>query len=379
MTTGRVAYMPSPGTVELREYEVPEPGPGAVLLKTLLAGVCGSEIHMFGGKHSVLSSVALGHEIVGEVAALGAGVDTDRSGEPLAVGDRVSVTYFRTCMACPACGRQELASCERAYDGWLRSPDEFPHFIGTMSTHYYVDPRQWIYKIPANVPTIAAASANCALSQMVAAIERSAVRPGESIVIQGVGGLGLYGCALAHERGAHVVALDRVPARLARAQEFGAHAVIDMNDFATAEERAERVRELVGRQGADVVMGVAGVPDTFVEGIALARPAGRYVEVGNVLPGVNVTFDIGTLTRRGVTVIPVLRYEPRHLREALAFLSRNIDRYPLASMLDGTYSLDQVKQAIEDSRDRKVTRAAIAPGEQAAALRSDQRRAGDDS
>ena len=108
MTTGRVAYMPSPGTVELREYEVPEPGPGAVLLKTLLAGVCGSEIHMFGGKHSVLSSVALGHEIVGEVAALGAGVDTDRSGEPLAVGDRVSVTYFRTCMACPACGRQEI-------------------------------------------------------------------------------------------------------------------------------------------------------------------------------------------------------------------------------------------------------------------------------
>jgi D-arabinose 1-dehydrogenase-like Zn-dependent alcohol dehydrogenase len=353
--------MPEPGAIDIREYELPEPEPGAALLRTAVAGICGSELHMFHGRHAVLKSVVLGHEIVGEVVSLGADLEADRAGAPLAVGDLVTATYFQACMGCRACELGEPRLCERGYEHWLRSPDEPPHFIGTLATHYYVGPHQWIYKLPANVPPIAAASANCALAQMVAAIDRSGVGAGESIVIQGLGGLGLYGTALAHERGAHVIGVDSVPGRLARAADFGAAAVVDLHEHPTPQARAERIRELLGGEAPDVVMGVAGVPDTFLEGTALVRPGGRYVEVGNVLPGSEISFDLGALVRRAVSVLPVIRYEPAQLGEALAFLSRNLDRYPLASMLDRTYPLDEVQTALDDASAHRVTRAAIVP------------------
>src|SRR5882757_475938 len=95
--TGRLAYMTAPNEVEVREYPIPSPGPGCAVLETLLAGVCGSEIHMFHGHHPLQKSIVLGHEIVGRVDALGEGLEHDGAGEPLAVDDIVSVTYFQFC------------------------------------------------------------------------------------------------------------------------------------------------------------------------------------------------------------------------------------------------------------------------------------------
>jgi D-arabinose 1-dehydrogenase-like Zn-dependent alcohol dehydrogenase len=93
----------------------------------------------------------------------------------------------------------------------------------------------------------------------------------------------------------------------------------------------------------------------------MVRPGGRLIEVGMVLPGNEVTIDLGALARGGVSVIPSHRYEPRHLQEALGFLSRNADRLPFEAMIDAIYPLEEVGQAIEDSAARKVTRAAIRP------------------
>lgn len=358
---GQVAYMPSPGEVELRDYEVPRPGPGAILLKTIVAGVCGSEIHMFEGRHPVLRSVILGHEIVGEIAELGEGVQTDRAGAELHVADHVSVTYFRSCMKCPACARQEFGWCETALDRWLQPPEVPPHFCGTMATHYYVDPGQWVFKLPDNVTPAMAAAANCALAQVVNAVERAEVKPGDSAVVQGAGGLGLYTVGLLKERGAQVISIDSIPLRLERAREFGADHVIDMREHDTTQARREQLVQRLGTDGADVAIDVSGNVAAFVEGIGLVRAGGRLIEVGMVLPGQQVSFDLGAMTRRGVSVIPVLRYEPRHLQEALAFLSRHAGRLPLEEMIDASYGLEEVQQAIADSAARKVTRAAVWP------------------
>jgi L-iditol 2-dehydrogenase len=360
-TTGRLAYMPTPGQVEIREYPIPLPGPGGAVLETLMAGVCGSEIHIFHGNHPLQSSIALGHEIVGRVVALGEGLERDGAGEPLAVGDEVSVTYFRACGQCQACARGELAWCERSLVGWVRSPDEDPHFVGTMGTHYHVDPRQSIFKLPSNVTPRMAAAANCALAQVVAAVEAARVEPGQRVVVQGAGGLGLYAVALLKERGATVVSIDGVDLRLERAKAFGADWVVDFKEHDTVEGRRQRIGELIGRGGADAVMDMTGNTAAFPEAIGLVRPGGRLIEVGMVLPGNEVTIDLGALARGGVTVIPSHRYEPRHLHDALGFLSRNADRLPFEEMIDAVYPLDRVADAIEDSAARKVTRAAIAP------------------
>lgn len=358
---GTVAYMPSPGEVEYREYDLPAAPAGGMLLETTVAGVCGSEIHIFEDRHPVLKSVCLGHEIVGRVAELGAGVGADTAGMPLAVGDSVSVTYFRACRSCPACGRGEFALCAKALEGWLSDPEDEPHFFGTMSSHYVVDPRQWVFKLPDNVPPAVAASANCALAQVMNGLERLALKAGETLVVQGCGGLGLYSVALAKERGARVIAVDGVAARLERAVEFGAEETLDLGAFDGPAARVAAVRELTAGEGADAAIDVTGAPPAFGEGIEMLRPGGRLAEVGLVLTGAEATFDLGGMARRGITIVTAVRYEPRHLRESLEFLSRNVDRLPLDLMIDGHYDLDHVEEAIVDSADRKVTRAAVFP------------------
>ena len=346
--------MVEPGRLEIREYELPELPDGALLVRTRAAGVCGSELHMFAGHHP-LKSMVMGHEIIAEVTERSRR-SHDSAGEPLDVGDRVSIVYFLTCESCRACARGELELCENAYRNWRQSPDVAPHFTGTHGTHYYVDPKQWLFKVPDNVPDLVAASANCGLTQVWAGIERAQLRPGESLVIQGAGGLGLYATAIAKERGARVIVVDAVESRLASATAFGADAVVSMAELDGVPARVARVQELSGGEGADVGLEVAGVPDAVTEGVQLVRSGGRYIEIGNVTPGPAISLDIGGLTRRAVSIIPVIRYKPWMLREALQFLSRNIDRLPFDRLLDAQYPLDRLADALEDAGARRVTR-----------------------
>jgi L-iditol 2-dehydrogenase len=352
--TGRVAYMAEPGRLEIREYELPELPDGALLVRTRAAGVCGSELHMFAGHHP-LKSMVMGHEIIADVTERSRR-SRDSAGEPLDVGDRVSIVYYLTCASCRACARGEFELCENAYRNWSQSPDVAPHFTGTHGTHYYVDPKQWLFKVPDNVPDLVGASANCGLTQVWAGVERAQLRPGESLVIQGAGGLGLYATAIAKERGARVIVVDVVESRLASATAFGADAVVSMAELDSVAARVERVRELTGGEGADVGFEVAGVPGAVTEGIQLVRNGGRYIEIGNVTPGAEIGLDIGGLTRRAVSIIPVIRYKPWMLREALRFLSRNIDRLPLDRLPDAQYPLDRLGEALEDAAARRVTR-----------------------
>jgi threonine dehydrogenase-like Zn-dependent dehydrogenase len=357
MATGRLAYMPEPGRLEFRDYELPDVAEGAVLLRTVAAGVCGSELHVWGGHHPMKEGV-LGHETVGEVTDRCRRA-TDSAGVPLAEGDRVTAPFFQTCLRCPACSRGELNLCHHAYDVWYQHPDLFPHFVGTHSTHYYVSPTQWLYHVPENVPSAIAASTNCGLTQVWAGIEQAGLRPGEHLVVQGAGGLGLYAIAVAKERGITVSVIDSVPGRLETAAAFGADVCISMSEHASVEERVELVQSLTGGEGADCVLEVAGVPAAFAEALALVRKGGRVVEIGNVTPGTTQPFDIGDLTRRSIRIIPVIRYQPWQLKEALDFLSRNVDRVPFASLLDAEYPLERLEEALEDSMARTVNRAVV--------------------
>lgn len=92
---GRVAALVGPERVEIKSFDVPEPEPGAVVTKVRRANTCDSEVHIYHHHHPLLRECVLGHEFVGEVAALGEGVTTDYAGEAVAVGDRLA-PYYRT-------------------------------------------------------------------------------------------------------------------------------------------------------------------------------------------------------------------------------------------------------------------------------------------
>lgn len=361
---GKVAALVGPEDVSVREFDVPEPGPGAILAKVRRANICGSEVHIFHFHHPLIRECVLGHEFVGEISALGEGVTTDYAGNPVEVGDRIIAPYFLTCRKCPACLRGDFNLCQRAYDFWSNPSEKEPHFTGAFATHYYVQPEQYFYKVPDEVPDRTVAGANCGLSQVLFGLEKIGVSTGDSLVIQGAGGLGLYAAAIGRDMGAQVIMVEGIPERVELARRFGAEEIVDMSEHATPEERVERVKELTRGYGADVVLEVTGVPNAFVEALQFARPGGGVVEIGNVNVGEEheVSLAPGLITRKALRVQGVVRYQPWYLHRALRFLERKHKDHPFAELTDREYSLEEVGEAIGLEEAKKVARPAVVPG-----------------
>jgi threonine dehydrogenase-like Zn-dependent dehydrogenase len=361
MGIGRVAALRGPEQVEVASYEVPDPEPGAVVLAVTRANVCGSDVHQFHWESLALREAALGHEFVGHVVAIGEGVTTDFAGAPVRIGDRVVAVYYLTCLRCPACLRGELGSCQNAISAWAANPDKAPHFNGGFATHYYVRPGQYFYVVPDEVDDTTVAGANCGLAQMIFTLDRIGIAAGETLVIQGAGGLGLYAAAVAHERGAQVIAVDGVADRLDLARRFGADDVVDLIEVRSVAERAAIVRDLTGGAGADAVLEVAGVPAAFPEAIELVRSGGRVATVGNINAEAAVSVVPGLITRKGLTIRGVLRYDPWYLHRAVQFLARRRHDHPFDALTDRSYPLDDVVDALRAGESHQVARVAIVP------------------
>jgi threonine dehydrogenase-like Zn-dependent dehydrogenase len=361
MSQGRIAALVGPEKVEVKSFPVPDPEPGAVVLAVRRANVCGTDVHQFHYESLALRDAGLGHEFVGEIVALGDGVTTDYAGAPVAVGDRVVPVYYLTCHRCPPCLRAEFNLCQNGLASWAIAPDVAPHFRSGFATHYYVQPGQYFYKVPDEVDDATVAGANCGIAQMLFVLDRVDVRAGETLVIQGAGGLGLYAAAVAHERGVHVVVIDGVAERLDLARQFGADLTINLADHPTMEDRVVAVNEATGGIGADVVLEVTGVPASFVEAVHLARVGGRVASVGNLNADNAVTIAPGIVTRKSVTIMGVLRYDPWYLHRAVEFLSRRHDKHPFEALSDRSFTLDEVEDALRAGESRSVARVAIVP------------------
>jgi threonine dehydrogenase-like Zn-dependent dehydrogenase len=337
-----------------------------MIVRVATANVCGSDLHYWRGdidlaRFGLQGGTVLGHEMTGRVHALGAGRTKDSAGRPLAEGDRVVYRYFVPCGRCAACLRGQSAACGANAGFQMRASDEPPHFVGGFADYYYVGPAQTVFVVPDGVPDQLVAGANCALAQVIQGFERVALRMGESVVIQGAGGLGIYATAVAKWMGAaNVIVIDGVADRLALAREFGADSTIDMTEYADGRARATRGRDL-NAGGADVVVEVVGFPDAFGEGIGLLGQGGRYVEIGNISPGLTLTFDPAMLTLGNKTVHGVAFYEPASLLKAISFLDAAQDRFPFAKLLGTPYALDAINDAFADSESRRVARASVVP------------------
>ena len=353
--------------MEIKEYPVPEPEPGAILIKVSRANICGSDLHQWRGDLNLTALGAplpaiLGHEMTGTVAKLGEGVLTDSAGQPLAVGDRVVYRYFRPCGPCRACLRGEDAACPIAPLAVVSPCEEPPHFLGGFADYYYLRPNQTVLKVPDDLTDDMVAPANCALSQVIYGLERVGFSFGETIAIQGAGGLGIYATAVAKEMGAaKVIVIDGIDERLELAKAFGADELIDFRELKTPMERWLKVKELTGGWGADVVAELVGFPRVIDEGIDMLANGGRYLELGNVSPLMTCEFEPSKLTISGKSMVGLSLYTADALRKALDFLSRAKDRYPFEKILSRSYPLEEINEAFENQDKGLVTRSTIVP------------------
>jgi threonine dehydrogenase-like Zn-dependent dehydrogenase len=343
---GRIVTFAPPGEkFGVIEMEVPEPEPGAIIARVTMAGICGSDLHSWRGE-TFNAGITAGHEMIGRVEQLGPGVSTDSLGQPLREGDRIVYCYFYPCRRCPVCLRGQFWACPNEIQ--RRPPDEKPHFTGAYADYYYLRPNHTVYRAPEGVSDEELTPVNCALSQVVFALQQSGLSLGDTFVSQGAGGLGLSALAVAREMGARtLIAIDGVPGRLELAKQFGADYVIDLREYDTPEARINRVRDLTGGLGADVVADFVGVARVVPEGIAMTRNGGTYLEVGNISPEDETPFRPRTLTFGRKRILGILHYDPGTIATALDFLVRNREQYPFRSIISHRFSLAEIDDAFQ--------------------------------
>ena len=349
--TGKAAVFLGPGKgYESQEFDIPDPEPGRVVIKVSMGGICGSDLHIWRGHSPMFAAMAgsvAGHEMTGRVHALGAGVTTDSIGRPLKEGDRVAYAYFYPCHRCYQCNKAEFAACPNKL---FRMGPSISRFSGAYGEYYYLKPGGWIFKVPDEVTDEMATPVNCALSQVTYGLQKAGMKYGDTIVVQGAGGLGLNAIAVAKEMGADaVIAIDGVPSRLELAKRFGADEVIDISQVASPMERVAKVKQLTGNRGGDIVVEVVGVPDVIGEGLGMLRDGGTYLEIGNISFGRTTQLDPSALVWGSKRIHGVVMYDPWVIPEALEFLVRTKDKYPHGDVVSHKFKLADINNAFDNA------------------------------
>jgi threonine dehydrogenase-like Zn-dependent dehydrogenase len=353
--------------LELREYDVPDPEPGAMVLRVSQAAICGSDLHMYRGDASSKlpeNGRAMGHEGTGVIYKLGSGVTADAYGVPLQEGDRVVHSIITWgCQHCQLCLIGEHNLCVNKTT--VPPAGVFPYFLGMFADYYYVSPGIPVFKVPDNLSDEVVAPVNCATGTVTQGLISAGVGEGQNVVIQGAGGLGLVGAAMAKDMGAdQVIVFDRIDRRLELAKEFGADHLVNVDEH-TAQERVELVRELTRGRGADVVLELVGLSELIVEGVAMLRNGGTFVEIGSAFPGHPLTFDPATIVNTGKRIIGSSMYKPLVIGQVLDFLVRTQGYRPYEKLISHHFPLADVNTAFEESewknKETPVVRAVLVP------------------
>jgi threonine dehydrogenase-like Zn-dependent dehydrogenase len=345
---------------EEREFPLPDVEPDGMLVRITVASICGSDLHGWHGRTPRSGPTIMGHEMTGRVAKLGSRVKTDAGGALLAEGDRVVYSYFYPCGKCDNCRAHDAHHCTARRIGAGRSrSDEPPHFTGAYAEYYYLRPGHYALRTPDGLSDLEVGPLNCALAQVIYGLHQVSFQAGETVVIQGAGGLGLFATAYARERGAsRIVVLDRLPDRLALAREFGADHALNVDDFPSPDARTKAVRDLTGG-GGHVVAEFVGHPGVLAEGLAMARVEGRYLVIGNIGAEQTIPFNPAWLVHFNRRMVGVGGYQAWALRRGLELLERTRERYPYGKILSHRFPLDRINDAFAWADSGRAIRTAL--------------------
>lgn len=347
------------------EVPTPEPEPGALLVRMLVATVCGSDVHAWHGQIDlpVTLPVMLGHEGVGEVIALGAGADRDSAGSPVGIGTRLVWTP-EACGHCRGCTvlRDEMSCSDRRY-GMFASCAEFPYCTGTFGDHAYIPPRAGRIAVPGGIADTWASAASCALRTAVRAFERlGAIGVGDDVLVQGAGPVGLFTVALAATRGARrVIVIDGSPARLDVARRWGATDTIDISAVPDPMERRRAVLEMTRGWGPAVGFEMSGAPGAFPEGLELMGRAGRYVVAGT-MGGPPQSVNVAAIAAKNLEITGVVSADAGTVARSFDFMASHRDSFDWDLVIGERFPLEQTTQALERMQLREAGKPVIVPG-----------------
>lgn len=343
-----------PGQVALRHFSTPAPGPGEILVRVLGCTICGSDLHSIDARRTVPIPTVLGHEIVGEIVALGPGAPTaDLSGVPLRRGQRVTWAIVANCGTCFYCLRDLPQKCLRAVKYGHEALRPGYELLGGMAEHCLLVRGTSLVCLPDDLPLSVACPANCATATVTAALEAAGSLTNRSVCIFGAGLLGLTAAAMVDAAGGTAIVVDPQVARRDRALTFGARAAVAPECVTAC------VTQLTEGYGVDAILELSGASSVWDVGWPLLRMGGRIILAGAVFPVPQVSFLPEQLIRRQLTVQGIHNYAPRHLQAAIAFLAACHQRYPFDSLVSHWIHLSEVATALSAAHDPACIRVGI--------------------
>ncbi|WP_158239487.1 MULTISPECIES: S-(hydroxymethyl)mycothiol dehydrogenase [unclassified Brachybacterium] len=284
---------------ELVDVVIPDPGPNDVVVDIAATGVCHTDLAYRDGGITDDFPFLLGHESAGYVSQVGEDVTH------VTVGDYVILNWRAVCGQCRACRKGVAQYCFDTHNAskpmTLTDGTELTAAlgIGSFAEKTLVHEGQCT-KVSKNAPAEVAGLLGCGVMAGIgAAVNTGQIQRGESIAVIGLGGVGCAAIAGARMAGATtIIGLDLDEKKLAAAKELGATHTLSTKDL-SPEQIAEKVRELTGGFGADVVVDAVGIPQTYETAFYARDLAGRVVLVGVPRPGVEVTLPLLDVFGRG--------------------------------------------------------------------------------
>jgi 5-exo-hydroxycamphor dehydrogenase len=345
-----MVFVGSGRPLECRDGEVNEPQPGAVLARVVTAGVCGTDAHRLDGDLPVVGHpVTFGHEGIGEIVRRGEGVTTDHWGIPVRPGDLV---YFAPSGAAPA---------NPPAMGWP-PPADLPN-PAAFQDYATLPPSNPFTKIPEGTDPDAVIAFGCAMPTALGGLARlGGIKPGQTVVVQGCGPVGLSvtllcGLTLARQ----VIVIGDPANRLAASSTLGATTTIAL-DGTSVEERRDLVAELTEGRGADTVIECTGRMEAFDEGMNLLAVDGRYVVLGIYSGHGTVRLDPVQVNNRNLTVIGSLGPSTfADYRTTVQLAQRHGERLRLADLITHRFGLGQLEEAIDVARRGEAIKAVVVP------------------
>jgi S-(hydroxymethyl)glutathione dehydrogenase/alcohol dehydrogenase len=357
----RAAILTESGAaLRVGDIELAEPGPGQVRVRIAATGVCHSDLSLARGTLRQLVPAVLGHESAGTVVSVGDGVTSTSPGA------RVVLCWAPPCGTCWFCAQGEPWLCEHSsdaaaapyatYDG----QDIYPGLSTAGFAEETVVSERAVLPVPDGVPLEHAALVGCAVMTGVGAVLNTAkVRPGQSVLVIGLGGVGLSVVQGARLAGAGtIIAVDRSPEKLALAESMGATQVLEAGG-----ELAKQVRSLTERRGADHAFDCVGLADTIRSSWSATRRGGTTTIVGIGGKEQQVTFTALELFHFARTLqgcvygsTDPMTDIPKILEHAAA------GRLDLGALISATIGLDGIDGAFADMEKGVGARAVVVPG-----------------
>ncbi|SEJ96565.1 alcohol dehydrogenase [Sphingobium sp. AP50] len=340
------------------------PGPGELLVRIDAAGLCHSDLSVINGDRPRPMPMVIGHEATGIVESLDEGCDG------LTVGDRVVLAFLPACGHCPRCLAGEMWLCGPGtaangrgtlLSGACRLHDDHGpvhHHLGisAFASHAVVDARSAV-KVDSDIPAEIAALFGCAVLTGVGAVVNAGVlRPGENVVIHGLGGVGLSALLGARAAGAAtILAIDPSAEKRAIAQELGAHAC-------APEEAAHLSNSLFAEGGADLVIETVGHAAVLRAAIASGRRGSRIVTVGLPHPDQMIDLPALTLVAEAKTLIGSYLGSCVPARDIPRFIALwKAGRLPVERLLTSVGPLDTINHLLDEMQAGRAIRQIVKP------------------